>query len=325
MWLTLAIILSTAPAQQSVGGSAQRGSAVISDRFTPLPPGNVRFSKGLLADRFDVNEKVRLLHVDEDDLLDCFERRDQPHQDWQGEHVGKFLHAATLAWKSTGDESLHKKIVRVAERLMRTQEADGYLGTYPDSKRWTRWDVWVHKYDLLGLLTYRQYTGDARALTACTRIGDLLVRTFGTKPGQKDINLAGEHVGLAATSAMEPMVILYRATKDRRYLDFAEYIVSNYDAPTGPALLSGLERTHSVLGPKSQKAYEMTSNLNGLMELYRATGQKRHAEDDGQSEGDPPRQPPIQERRQKQEHDRQRLERDGQRRPERGPTAAFFG
>jgi DUF1680 family protein len=277
--LSLLTILSVgwlrADAQQNPAGLARPGTARIADRLTPLPPAAVHLEGGLLGTRVAVNERVRLLHVDENDMLDAFERRNAPHQDWQGEHVGKFLHAATLAWQNTGDAALKAKLDRVVARLLKTQEADGYLGTYPPAHRWTSWDVWVHKYDLLGLLTYTQYTGDPAALRACRRVGDLLIRTFGTARGQRDINRSGEHMGMAPDSVLEAVVLLYRATDDPRYLRFARYIVSNYDAPGGPAILASLEKYRSVRRVANAKAYEMLSNFNGLLELYRATGDRR--------------------------------------------------
>lgn len=250
-------------------------TAKVTDRFTPLAPDQVRLQGGMLGTRYDANEKHRMLTIDENDLLDAFERRNVFHQDWQGEHIGKYLHAATQVWFSTKDPALKAKIDRLAARLIRTQEPDGYLGTYKPDHRWTSWDVWVHKYDLIGLLTYYQYTGNKEALQTCRRIGDLLVRTFGTAPGQRNLNKAGEHVGMAPDSVLEAVVLLYRATDDPRYLQFAHYIVSNYDAPGGPAILASLEKFHSVRRVANAKAYEMTSNFNGLLELYRATGDKR--------------------------------------------------
>jgi DUF1680 family protein len=229
----------------------------------------------MLGDRISVNERARLLHVDENDMLDCYEHRDGLHQAWQGEHVGKFLHAATLAWLNTNDPTLKTKIDRVAARLVATQEPNGYLGTYPVRDRWTSWDVWTHKYVLIGLLTYWQSAHDPAALAACRRVGDLLLSTFGDGPGQRDINRAGEHMGMAATSVLEPMLLLYRATQDARYLDFARYIVRHYDAPGGPAILTSLEKYHSVHRVANGKAYEMLSNFNGLLELYRQTGDRR--------------------------------------------------
>ena len=278
--LSAFIILGTvgwlpAAAQQNPAGLVRPNTAKVADRFTPLTPDQVTLDGGMLGTRYNANEKHRMLTIDENELLDAFERRNVFHQDWQGEHVGKYLHAASLVWASTKDPALKAKIDRLAARLMRTQEPDGYLGTYKLDHRWTSWDVWVHKYDLIGLLTYYQYTGNKDALQTCRRVGDLLVRTFGVEPGQRDINKAGEHVGMAPDSVLEAIVLLYRATKDLRYLQFARYIVSNYDAPTGPAILASLERYGSVRRVANAKAYEMTSNFNGLLELYRATGEKR--------------------------------------------------
>lgn len=264
-------------AQQNPVGLWQSGPSAVQDILTPLPPGQVQLRGGVLGDRFLASERHRLLVVDENDMLDAFEHRLMPHQDWQGEHVGKFLHAASIVWKTTGDHVLKAKITRVARRLIATQESDGYLGTYAPEKRWTSWDVWCHKYDLIGLLTYYQYTRDASALKASRRVGDLLVNTFG--PGKRDINSAGEHMGMASDSVLEPIVLLYRATGDRRYLAFAKYIVSNYNAPGGPRILDSIEKTGSVTKVANGKAYEMISNFNGLLELYRVTGDRRLLKD----------------------------------------------
>jgi DUF1680 family protein len=110
-------------------------------------------------------------------------------------------------------------------------------------------------------------------LEAARRIGDLLCATFGDKSGQRDIIKAGEHVGMAATSVLEPMVKLYRATGEQRYLDFCRYITRAYEEVGGPKILSNLEKTGRVYGTANGKAYEMLSNLVGVAELYRATGE----------------------------------------------------
>lgn len=281
--LTLGGMIFAAAGHQGPPDS-EPGLAAVKDVFKPiLGSEHVLLEGGFLGARIDANAKNRMLKVDEDDLLDAFERREVKHQDWQGEHVGKYLHAAMLTWSYTHDPILSAKVDRVVTRLLKTQEADGYLGTYLPAQRWTSWDVWVHKYDLIGLLAYYQFTkienGDRptslgnKALAACRRVGDLLTATFGM--GKRDINRAGEHVGMAATSVLEPMVLLYRATNDKRYLHFAHYIVANYDAPGGPGILTSLESKKSVRAVANAKAYEMTSNFNGLLELYRVTGEKR--------------------------------------------------
>jgi DUF1680 family protein len=168
-----------------------------------------------------------------------------------------------------------------AAELIKTQEPDGYLGTYAPEKRFglyrgADWDVWSHKYCLIGLLTYYQYTGNEAALNACRKAADLLLRTFG--PGHKSILSAGTQAGMAATSVLEPMVLLYRCTGDERYLEFARYIVRSWDEPNGPAIIRSLLDGKRVDKTANGKAYEMLSNLVGLCELARATRERQWLE-----------------------------------------------
>jgi DUF1680 family protein len=242
----------------------------------PLQPSAVRLD-GWLGARIDANESRRLLLVDTEPLLAGYRHRpgDQP---WIGEHVGKWLHAATLAWVYTGDEALRRKLDTVVASLIATQEADGYLGTYAADKRFglydgADWDVWCHKYNLIGLLTYYRYTGSPAALAAARRIGDLLCATF---PARESILAAGTHMGMAATSVLSPMVDLYRLTGDARYLEFAKYIVRSYEEKGGPDIVRALLAPGgSVDRVANGKAYEMLSNLVGLTELYQMTGEPR--------------------------------------------------
>jgi len=118
---------------------------------------------------------------------------------------------------------------------------DGYLGTYDMISHWTSWDVWSHKYDMVGLLRYYELSGFQPALEACRKIGDLLCQKFGDGEGQKDIIKSGAHVGMAATSVLDPMTDLYRFTGNKKYLDFCYYIVKSYNNPHGPRIISTLD------------------------------------------------------------------------------------
>ena len=102
-------------------------------------------------------------------------------------------------------------------------------------------------------------------------MGDLLIATF---PAKKSILTAGTHVGMAATSVLEPIVLLYRFTGDSRYLDFARYLVKAWDEPGGPKIIATLLTEKKVNKTANGKAYEMLSNLVGLCELARATGDR---------------------------------------------------
>lgn len=268
--------------QQIVPQTVTQPVNKFNDRFAPADPGAVQI-QGFLGDRCLKNERARLLTKNEEELLSGFQKR-PGKQAWVGEHVGKWLHAATLAWVYTKDEALRSKLERVASALIATQKQDGYLGTYPDGAHWgmekeQKWDVWVHKYDLVGLMTYHTYTGDKAALEASKKIGDLLVNTFGRADQSEprlDLNERSTHMGMASGSVLEPVVLLYRATGDEKYLDFARFIVERWEGENGPKLVSALSVKKGVNLTANGKAYEMISCLVGLCELYRATGETRY-------------------------------------------------
>ena len=114
------------------------GFAEVKDAVTFLPERAVRMS-GLLQDRFEANLHGRLLSMSEDDMLNGFRKRPGSHP-WIGEHVGKWLQAASYAWLNSGNDALRAKLDRVASELMNTQEPDGYLGTYAPGRRMGRFD-----------------------------------------------------------------------------------------------------------------------------------------------------------------------------------------
>ncbi len=245
------------------------------DVLQPLDPSAVSLS-GWLGARIDANVRGRLEVVDTVPLLAGYIKK-PGEQSYIGEHIGKWLHAATLAWAYTRDQALRDKLDNAAAQLVAAQEPDGYLGTYLPAERFglypdADWDVWSHKYCIIGLLTYYRYTGNQPALACARRAGDLLIATF---PAKKSILAAGAHVGMAATSVLEPIVELYRVTGDERYLAFARYILRAYDEPGGPSIVKALLTTKQVSRTANRKAYEMLSNLVGLCELARATGDGR--------------------------------------------------
>lgn len=252
-----------------------RVAAPRPDSAELLPPSAVQI-QGWLGERIAINAKRHLIDVDTVPLLAGYQHKPGNHP-WIGEHVGKWLHAATLAWAHTGDAALRAKLDEVAAALIAAQERDGYLGTYAPGKRLglfegADWDVWSHKYCLVGLLTYYQYTAHAPALKASRKAADLLIATF---PAKRSLVAAGTHEGMAATSLLEPVVLLYRITGDARYLRFARYVVQAMEKPDGPGIVAPLLQGTPVSKVSNAKAYEMLANLVGLCELSRATGERR--------------------------------------------------
>src|SRR5437762_2260017 len=162
--------------------AADKVQPVIADRQDMRSPADMHLT-GWIGSRIEANESNRLVKLDPARLLEGYRKR-PGRQSWDGEHVGKWLHAATLAWVNTGDPALRQALDITVAELTQCQLPDGYLGTYAEAQRWTEWDVWAHKYNLLGLITYMRCTGNLGPLPACRRMADLLCRTFGDGPGQ---------------------------------------------------------------------------------------------------------------------------------------------
>jgi hypothetical protein len=245
----------------------------VEEVFNPALLGQQNI-EGWLGAKLNANKEQRLYKVDETALLAGFINKPGEHP-WIGEHVGKFLEAACNTYENTKDPQLKIQLDRTAQQLIASQLNDGYLGTYEPASQWTSWDVWSHKYDLVGLLSYYELTGYKPALMASQKIGDLLYKRFGNKPEQLDIIKSGAHVGMAATSVIDPMTDLYRFSGKKEYLDFCKYVTESYDQKNGPKIISTLDSFGRVDKTANAKAYEMMSNLVGLIKLYRVTADER--------------------------------------------------
>jgi DUF1680 family protein len=244
----------------------------IADQYTAAYYQNIG---GYLGYRLDVNLEKRLLLIDSATLLSGFKHRPGA-QTWIGEHVGKFLFSASKTYAYSHDERIKHLMDDMVRKYIACQMPDGYMGTYLYKDRWKDWDVWAHKYCIIGLLNYYSVTGYKPALTTAERAADLICRTFGDQPGKRDLMLAGEHNGLAPGSILEPMVDLYRYTGNPKYLAFCRYILRAYEQKDGPGIIGNLEKYGVVTKVGDAKAYEMMSCFLGILKYYKLTGQEKY-------------------------------------------------
>lgn len=244
----------------------------VPDKFIPA-----RFQEisGYLGYRMNINLEKRLLQIDSTTILSGFRKRPGA-QVWLGEHVGKFLFSASNTFKYSNGQRLKKLADGIVKQYIDCQLPDGYLGTYLPKDYWTEWDVWAHKYAIIGLLNYFSISGSQPALNAAKKAGDLMCSTFGDEPGKRDLMIAGWHAGLAPGSILEPMVDLYRYTGDKKYLNFCEYILRAFEHSNGPKIISGLEKYREVIKVGNGKAYEMLSCFLGILKYYKLTGNERY-------------------------------------------------
>lgn len=251
----------------------------VAGALSPLPLHDVQLG-GYLGRKLDLCVRNRIFAVDPRQLVEPFRHR-QERQCWQTEFWGKWFLSATAACEYTGNQEWQARLRQSVQELLATQSPDGYIGNYAPDSHLKAWDVWGQKYTLLGLLAWHSLTADPASLEGARRLADHLLGEVG--PGKADIVTLGLYRGMASSSVLEPVVQLYRRTRDERYLRFAEHIVARWYSPRGPHLiekaLAGVPVAERFPRPKNwwswengQKAYEMMSCYDGLLELYGETG-----------------------------------------------------
>ncbi|MEO8173910.1 MAG: beta-L-arabinofuranosidase domain-containing protein [Sediminibacterium sp.] len=261
-------------------------SIIVSAQTTPvsdkLYPAQTAVMHGFVGDKLDASYQNRILAQDVDRLIAPFKNRTEASC-WQSEFWGKWFTSAVLAYKYRPDPKLRTILDKAVNGLIQTQTPDGYIGNYAADKRMDQWDIWGRKYCMLGLLAYYDLTNNKQSLDATKKLADHLMQELQSKNAL--LVKKGNHRGMAASSVLEPITLLYNRTKDKRYLDFAEEIIREWETTDGPQLISkaGTDVSNRFPKPKSwfswdqgQKAYEMMSCYEGLLELYRITGKAQY-------------------------------------------------
>ena len=259
--------------------------------------GNVRL-KGPLGARLDRMVHAHVAGTDPDYITAPFMEKTETKGWWQTEFWGKWMHSAVpyAQYEGKGEAGLLESIERGIDRMLASQEENGYIGNYPDALRCGEgWDVWGMKYTMMGLLHYhdlkkRMASSSAeRALGACRRLCDYVIAEIGPNGKRgRELWQTGNWSGYASSSILEPVMWLYNRTGEKKYLDFATYIVDGMTKPEkGPRLLDLAEKGVSVADRNEpgynsgagwayvckygrSKAYEMMSCYQGLLDYVEA-------------------------------------------------------
>ena len=260
--------------------------------------------KGAVAERLECFAKERITsdaarnvvcREAEDAFRNRLDDRSGIHGVWQGEFWGKWILGAVRYCEYAGNPELKEFIRRSVHTLLAMQEPSGYLGTYRDPMNvfaadpertqavlgWPcdwNWNIWCRKYTLWGLLEAHRLLGDPEILAAAERLAEHLIHSL----RERGIRLGatGTFAGIPSGSILKPMVLLYRATGRTEFLAFAREIAADWKRPDGlrPNLIAnalGGKPVHEwYLEPRKwAKAYEMLSCFDGILELYRVTGE----------------------------------------------------
>jgi DUF1680 family protein len=257
--------------------------SIVREKLTSYP-ANSNIVSGYLGDKINLVIKERIKTMDVEALVEPFRHKNETHL-WQSEFWGKWILSAIASYEYNHDPEMLSIIQKAVKGILETQMPSGYIGNYADSAQLHEWDIWGRKYTLLGLLSYYDITGDKVVLKSACRLADNLLSQVG--PGKVNIVSTGNYRGMPSCSILEPMVYLYKRTGDKKYLDFSKYIVEQWETSGGPKLISsalaGIAVSKRFPHPSvwwsyenGQKAYEMMSCYEGLLELFRITGDSEY-------------------------------------------------
>ena len=258
------------------------GARRQTDCLWSLGAGALNF-QGILMDTARFIEREQLL---DEKLWTLFVNQfrrsvDDADHGWRCEYWGKMMRGAVFTYEVTGSEPLYRAMERTVRDLLTAQDGDGRFSSYSKEVEFHGWDLWGRKYILLGLEYFLEICRDealaGQVLEAMKRHADYIVGRIGDeREGKIEINTATDHWGgLNSSSILEPFVRLYNLTGEKRYLDFADYIVSRGGCTEMNLFEMAYEDRLAPYQYPFTKAYEMMSCFEGLAEYARVTGSEK--------------------------------------------------
>ena len=216
---------------------------------------------------------------------------------WRGEFWGKLMLSAARVADYLDDPAVTKFIVDECRRMIALEDPDGYLGSYKDKELvWIKdpeatrkvygwhpvWNIWNRKYCMWGMLMAYKATGDKTILASVERQMNQLIDMLHRRNLKlHDTGTLTMH-GLPSMSLLKPIVMLYETTGNRKYLDFAAEMLPDWDRADGecPNFFRNapLDKPLNEWYPDNggwDKTYEFLSCVDGLLEYYRVTGDRR--------------------------------------------------
>ena len=163
---------------------------------------------------------------------------------WNGETEGNWRNGQLMMAFLAEDPASMAKAKTFVDRILASQDTDGYLGVFAPDIRFTRaGELWTQACLFRGLLAYYEFTGDRRVFDAVRRAVDLTIGRFSQQsaPIPFDYTISGQ--GLSHDLMFSDVAEwLYAQTGDVRYRDFTVllYETLSRDTPGADTSLSSL-------------------------------------------------------------------------------------
>lgn len=242
--------------------------------------------RGFIDEAFDFIEDFQLLNPTMWERFVRQFREEDADSDggWRGEYWGKCMRGAAFVYSYTKNPKLYEIMAQTVRDMMSCgrESEGGRISSYGASHEFCHWDIWSRKYVMLGMQYFYEICEDEKLrgeMIASMKIqADCIIAKIGKKSdGKKPIATASHHWrGLNSSSLLEPIVRLYSLTGEKKYFDFAEYIVNAGGTDVVNIFDLAYNNDFAPYQYPVTKAYEMTSCFEGLLEFYRITGIEKY-------------------------------------------------
>ena len=253
---------------------------MIETMYKYLPNGAARYDDTAHKNAIFILQKQLKDKILWDKFIAVFEQKaDIGDRGWRGEYFGKMMRGACLTYRYYPDSELYDILYKTVQNLLKTQDEEGRITTYTKEYEFSGWDLWTRKYALVGCLYFYEICKEdafkVEIINGLQRHVDYLIEHIGE--GKVSI-LDTSHFwgGLNSSSILEPVVELYRLTRQEKYLSFAEYILHMGGCKGGNLLELAEKGELMPYQYPETKAYEMMSYFEGVLAYYEVTGNERY-------------------------------------------------
>ena len=211
----------------------RKKAATVSKLITPVKFSEVTIDDGFWSPRLQSHKDVTLkVCIDQIENQTGRIRNFENAAKGLGEHSGiyfddsdvyKALEGMAYSLQNNPDPELEAKCDEWIDKFAAAQQEDGYLNTYYTltglENRWS--DMGMHEMYCAGHMTeaavaYYNVTGKRKLLDVAIKMADHMMTVFG--PGKRDWVPGHEEIELA-------LVKLYQVTGEKKYLDFAQWLI----------------------------------------------------------------------------------------------------
>ena len=212
----------------------RKQAATVSKLITPVKFSEVTIDDGFWSPRLQSHKDVTLkVCIDQIENQTGRIRNFENAAKGLGEHSGiyfddsdvyKALEGMAYSLQNNPDPELEAKCDEWIDKFAAAQQEDGYINTYYTltglENRWS--DMGMHEMYCAGhmieaAVAYYNVTGKRKLLDVVIRMADHMMTVFG--PGKRDWVPGHEEIELA-------LVKLYEITGEKKYLDFAEWLIN---------------------------------------------------------------------------------------------------